>query len=100
MIFNYVSLWLLFLLVILIASLLFLFIAAPKSKGGTLRTNDSIIGSFGIVKTPVDKNGLTKIEIHGTIWNAISYETLSEGERVFVVARDNLTLTVSKTETF
>lgn len=100
MISNYLLLALFLLLMILIASLLFLFVGVSKRKGSTFRTNDSIIGSFGIVKTPLDKNGMTKVEVHGTVWNATSYETLSEGEKVLVVARDNLILTVSKNETF
>jgi inner membrane protein len=76
---------------------IFLFRSRIKRYGKrrTLRSENSLVGSTGVLTTDLGQGSvLGKVEIHGTLWNAESLEPISRGTCVIVVAQDNLTLIV------
>jgi membrane-bound serine protease (ClpP class) len=61
-----------------------------RPKGGV----DGLIGEVGLVKEPVDPEGL--IFVHGEYWRAKSRDPIEEGERVEVESADGLILRVKR----
>jgi membrane-bound serine protease (ClpP class) len=61
-----------------------------RPRGGV----DGLIGEVGLVKEPIDPEGL--IFVHGEYWRAKSGDTIEEGERVEVESADGLILRVKK----
>jgi membrane-bound serine protease (ClpP class) len=58
---------------------------------------EGLIGSTGIVKQPLDPEGL--VFVHGEYWRAVSREKLEPGDRILVERADGLILTVKKATT-
>jgi membrane-bound serine protease (ClpP class) len=61
-----------------------------RPKGGV----DGLIGEVGLVKEPIDPEGL--IFVHGEYWRAKSRDPIEEGERVEVESADGLILRVKR----
>jgi membrane-bound serine protease (ClpP class) len=61
-----------------------------RPRGGV----DGLIGEVGLVKEPIDPEGL--IFVHGEYWRAKSGDTIEEGERVEVESADGLILRVKR----
>jgi len=61
-----------------------------RPRGGV----DGLIGEMGLVKEPIDPEGL--IFVHGEYWRAKSKDTIEEGERVEVESADGLILRVKR----
>lgn len=81
------------------SSLVFLWLFKAIVKAGKNNKKqygvDTLVGSYGITKTALYPSQiLGKVEVHGSLWNAESFEEIPEGKRVVIVAQDNLTLTV------
>lgn len=72
-----------------------LFEGKKSGKLGPFDSVDDFTGQRAIVVEPIvpDQPG-GKVEFHGTRWSAESAESLSAGEPVEIIRRDNLTLIV------
>jgi membrane-bound serine protease (ClpP class) len=55
---------------------------------------EGLIGAIGVVKQPLDPEGL--VFVHGEYWRAVSGEKLEPGERIQVEKADGLLLKVKK----
>lgn len=83
---------------LLIAQFIFFHTRAKKFKKST-RTLPGIVGSYGVMATDVVPDAACgKVEVHGTLWNAESFERIAQGTRVMIVAQDNLNLVVQRVE--
>ena len=74
---------------VIISSLAFRAYRAKPVSG-----KEGLIGSIGLVKEPLDPEGL--IFVHGEYWRATSAEELEPGEKVEVVDAKGLVLTVKR----
>jgi membrane-bound serine protease (ClpP class) len=61
-----------------------------RPKGGT----DGLLGEVGIVREPLDPEGL--VFVHGEYWRAKAREKFEPGEKVEVEGVDGLVLKVKK----
>jgi membrane-bound serine protease (ClpP class) len=61
-----------------------------RPRGGV----DGLIGEVGLVKEPIDPEGL--VFVHGEYWRAKSRDKIDEGERVEVESADGLILRVKR----
>ena len=74
----------------------------PKYMTGTRMTgscetdvdNDGVIGEKVTVVEAISVGQPGKVELHGTLWNAVAEKDISNGEIVVVKGKKNLTLTV------
>lgn len=60
---------------------------------------DALIGRIGRIVEPIDKGGdMGRVAIDGDIWQAVSVdqEAIDKGEKVVVVSRESIILTVKK----
>jgi membrane-bound serine protease (ClpP class) len=55
---------------------------------------EGLVGETGIATTSISQEG--KVSIHGEFWNVISDQNIERGEKVQVIAVDNLKLKVKK----
>ncbi len=55
---------------------------------------EGLLGEVGVVSTSISPEG--KVSIHGEFWNAVSEQPIEIGEKVRVMAVDNLKLKVTK----
>ena len=71
--------------------------ALKKRKQNLLSTDDYVGKRVEVVGEIKDGNsGL--VELHGTIWKAISEDNLEIGDKAIVIERDNITLKVAKVD--
>ncbi len=61
-----------------------------KPKAGM----DGLMGEIGLVKEPIDPEGL--IFVHGEYWRAVAKEKIEPGERVEVEGAEGLILKVKR----
>ncbi|MBO5900543.1 MAG: NfeD family protein [Lentisphaeria bacterium] len=57
---------------------------------------DSVAGSTAAVVSDITPAEPGKVEFRGTLWNASAKESISAGENVKIISRENLTLIVEK----
>ncbi|HSB05773.1 MAG TPA: nodulation protein NfeD [Thermodesulfobacteriota bacterium] len=57
---------------------------------------EGLLGETGVAATSLTPEG--KVSVHGEFWNALSDQPIEKGEKVEVIAVDNLKLKVKKTE--
>lgn len=55
---------------------------------------DAVLGATGEARTPIDGEG--SVYVAGELWSARAAEAIAAGDKVVVVGRDGLTLTVAK----
>ena len=70
------------------------FIGHVVDKQNRSENLDEYLGQRAVVKEPISKAVLGKVEFHGTNWQAQSDEELVEGAVVEIIGKDNLTLKV------
>jgi membrane-bound serine protease (ClpP class) len=84
--------------VVLGVSLVFIFLVYLVVKAHTKKTltgKEGMVGEIGRALTSFDNEG--KVFVHGEIWQAVSDEPFSQGDRIKVIeVKDNLTLKVKK----
>jgi len=74
---------------------IFAFSMAVKTYRHKVTTgSEGIIGEIGVAQTKISTEG--SVKIHGEIWKAQSSTPIKKGDKVRVVAVQNLTLTVEK----
>ena len=57
---------------------------------------DDVSGETATAVTDIPADGSGKVEFRGTLWNAVTGEDISAGERVRIISRKNITLIVEK----
>jgi membrane-bound serine protease (ClpP class) len=57
---------------------------------------ESMVGESGLASTPLGPDGPGRVLVHGEVWQAMSDQPISEGERVHVTHVDGLMLTVQR----
>jgi len=65
-------------------------------KNAPDRLEDTFIGQYAIVAEPINPDKQGKVEFSGCLWEVESKDRIDVGERVKIVAKDSLTLTVEK----
>jgi membrane-bound serine protease (ClpP class) len=83
--------------VALVTVLFFAFVLsyAIKARLSKVKTGkEGLAGEKGIAKTDLIPEG--KVFVHGELWNAVSDELIKAGERVVIIAVDDMTVKVKK----
>ena len=57
---------------------------------------DAIMGRMAMVSQDIPANGYGRVALDGDDWKATAKESLSKGEKVIIVDRDSIILTVEK----
>ena len=57
---------------------------------------DAIIGRVATVSQDIPANGFGRVALDGDDWKATAKESLDKGEKVTIVARESIILTVEK----
>jgi membrane protein implicated in regulation of membrane protease activity len=65
-----------------------------KKTVKSLKEQDLVIGSIGVVTQTIHLNDVGKVLVGDTHWNAISTSSLQKGDKVRIVAVNSLTLEV------
>ena len=77
---------------------LIVFLIVRTHRGRVLSANEGLIGEIGDVRRPPVGNQRGQVFVHGEYWRATSKQPLEVGDRVRVVAYENLTVEVEKVE--
>jgi len=90
-----------------VASVLSLFFVRPaalrylhRNEDNRMSNADALIGREGYVTDDIEGEGFGRVQIDGDSWKARSLggETIAKGERVSVVSRESIIITVRKCE--
>lgn len=91
---------LIFILSSVIAIILFrhstrLLVKTHRSPGANQTASGSVVGSHGVVSTEIIPNLFSgRVELNGTLWQAIADESIAKGVEVVIVEQNNLTVKV------
>lgn len=69
-----------------------------KNEESRVSNMDAILGRIGTVSQPIERDGYGRVAIDGDDWKAVSAdgEPISYGEKVKVVGRESIIITVEK----
>lgn len=72
--------------------------AAPPGNKPVTMSSDSLPGETGTVERAITPGSSGRVRVHGTVWRAVSTQTLEVGAPIIVTQVESLTLTVERTE--
>ena len=97
--------WVLQILVFAFFTLLSIFFVRPvalrwlhRNEDNRLSNADALMGRVGTVSETIDEGGYGRVAIDGDDWKAVALDgqSIGQGERVTVVGRESIILTVEK----
>ena len=97
--------WVLQILIFAFFTLLSIFFVRPvalrwlhRNEDNRLSNADALMGRVGTVSETIDEGGYGRVAIDGDDWKAVALDgqSIGQGERVTVVGRESIILTVEK----
>lgn len=97
--------WVLQILIFAFCTLLSIFFVRPvalrwlhRNEDNRLSNADAIMGRVGTVSETIEEGGYGRVAIDGDDWKAVALDgqSIGQGERVTVVGRESIILTVEK----
>ena len=97
--------WVLQILIFAFFTLLSIFFVRPvalrwlhRNEDNRLSNADALMGRVGIVSETIEEGGYGRVAIDGDDWKAVALDgqSIGQGERVTVVGRESIILTVEK----
>lgn len=97
--------WVLQILIFAFFTLLSIFFVRPvalrwlhRNEDNRLSNADALMGRVGTVSETIEKGGYGRVAIDGDDWKAVALDgqSIGQGERVTVVGRESIILTVEK----